>query len=232
MQWIQDPSRSNVDNLNNVRHKASRHFRNKKKAYLKAKIEELENNSKVNNVRDLHRGINDFKKGYQPRTSIVRDEKGELVADPHSIIARWRNYFSQLLNVHEDNDIRQAEIHTVEPLVPEPSAFEGELAIGKLKNHKSPGINQIPAELIKAGGRTICCVIHKFIISIWNKEELPEEWKESIIVSVYKKGDKTDCNNYRGISLLPTMYKMLSNILLSRLIPYAEEVIGDHQCGF
>ena len=71
----------------------------KKKAYLKAKIEELETNSKVNNVRDLYRSINDFKKGYQPRTIMVKDEKGELVADPHSIMARWRNYFSQLLNV-------------------------------------------------------------------------------------------------------------------------------------
>ena len=62
MQWIQDPSQSNVDNLNNVRRNASRHFRNKKKAYLKAKIEELETDSKVNNVRDLYRGINDFKR--------------------------------------------------------------------------------------------------------------------------------------------------------------------------
>ena len=118
--------------------------------------------------------------------------------------------------------VRQAEIHTVEPLVPEPSAFEFELVIGKLKNHKSPGTDQIPAELIKAGGRTICCAIHKLTISIWNKEELPEEWKESIIVPIYKKEDKTDCNDHRGISLLPATYKILSNILLSRLIPYAE----------
>jgi hypothetical protein len=58
------------------------------------------------------------------------------------------------------------------------------MAIEKLKRHKSPGINQIPAELIKAGGRTICCEIHKLINSIWNKEELPEEWKELIIVPV------------------------------------------------
>jgi len=86
-------------------------------------------------------GINDFKKGYQPRTIIVKDAKGELFADPHSIMARWRNYFSQLLNVHEDNDVRQAEIHTVETLVTEPSVFEVELAIGKLKNHKSPNID-------------------------------------------------------------------------------------------
>jgi len=60
---------------------------------------------------------------------------------------------------------------------------------------------------------------------------MPAEWKESIIVPIYKKGYKTDWNNYRGISLLPTTYKF-SSILLSRLIPYAEEVIGVHQCGF
>ena len=87
-------------------------------------------------------------------------------------------------------------------------------------------------ELIKEGGRTIRYQIHKLIVSIWSKEELPEEWKESIIVPIRKKGDKTACNNYRGISLLPTTYKILSNILLSRLAPYAEEIIGDHQCGF
>jgi hypothetical protein len=61
---------------------------------------------------------------------------------------------------------------------------------------------------------------------------LPQQWKESIIVQIYKKGDKTDCNNYRGISLLSTAYKILSNILLVRLTPYINEVIGDHQCGF
>ena len=67
MQWLHDPSQSTVDNPNNVRRDASRHFRNKKKAYPKAKIEELETNSKIKNIRDLHRDINDFKKGYQPR---------------------------------------------------------------------------------------------------------------------------------------------------------------------
>jgi len=150
-----------------------------------------------------------------PRCNIVKDEKGDLVADFHSIVARWRNYFSQLFNVHGVKDIGQAEIHTAEPLLPEPSASDVELAIDKLKSHKSPGIDQISAELIKAGCRTICLEIHKLITSIWKKEELPEEWKESIIVPIHKKGDKADCNNYRGISLLPTTYKILSNILLS-----------------
>ena len=202
------------------------------KEYLKAKTEELETNSKIENIRDLYRGIRDFKNGYQPRTNIVKDEKGDLIADSHIILARWRNHFSQLLNVHGVNDVRQTEIHPAEPLVPEPRAFEFELTNKKLKSKKSPGIDQLPAELIKVGSRTIRSEIHKFIISIWNKAELAEEWKESIVLPIYKKGDKTDCSNYTGLSLLPATYKILPNVLLSRLTPYAGEIIGDHPCGF
>jgi hypothetical protein len=97
---------------------------------------------------------------------------------------------------------------------------------------QAPGSDQIPAELIQARGKTLHSEIHKLIMLIWNKEELPHQWKESIVLPIHKKGDKTDCSNYGGISLLSTSYKILSNILLSRLIPYAEEIIGDHQCGF
>jgi len=87
--------------------------------------------------------------------------------------------------------------------------------------------------LVKARGRNIYCETHKLTNSILNKEELPEEWKESIIVPVYKKGDKTDCSsNYRDISILSTTYKILSTILLSRLTPCAQEIIEAHQHGF
>ena len=123
--------------------------------YLKVKIDELEINSRIKYIIDLYRGIIDFKNGYQPRTNIVRDEKGDLVTDSHSILARWKGYFSQLFNVHGVSDVRQREIRTVQPVVPEPSVFEVKVAIEKLKGHKSPGIDQIPAELIKAGCRTI-----------------------------------------------------------------------------
>jgi hypothetical protein len=110
--------------------------------------------------------------------------------------------------------------------------LEVEIAIAKMKMYKSPGNDQIPAELIQAGGEILLSAIHKLIKSVWNKEELPDQWKESIIVPIHKKGAKTDCNNYRGISLLSTSYKILANILLSRLGPYIDEIIGDHQCGF
>jgi hypothetical protein len=67
---------------------------------------------------------------------------------------------------------------------------------------------------------------------VWKKEELPEEWKELITVRILKKGDITDCINYGVISLLSTLYKILSNMLLSSLTPYIEEILGDHQFGF
>jgi hypothetical protein len=87
--------------------------------------------------------------------------------------------------------------------------------------------------MIQVGSNTLCSEIHKLINSTWNREELPQQWKDlRIIVPIYKKGDKTDSSNYTGISLLPTTYKILSNILLSRLTPYVNKVIQDHHSGF
>ena len=117
MQWFQDPNQNNIDNLNNIRREASRHCRNQKEELPRAKTDDLEINSKIKNNGNLYRGINDFKKGYQPRTNRVKHEKGDLVKDTHSVLARWRNNFSQLLNVYGVNDVRQAEIHTAGPLV-------------------------------------------------------------------------------------------------------------------
>jgi hypothetical protein len=85
----------------------------------------------------------------------------------------------------------------------QPSASEADVAVGKIKRYKSPGVDQIPAQLIQAGGETLRSEIHKLIKLIWNKEKLPHQWEETI-VSIHKKGDKTDCNNYRGISMLST----------------------------
>ncbi|PNF29495.1 hypothetical protein B7P43_G04553 [Cryptotermes secundus] len=219
LQWLQDPTEIHRDNLNNIKRETSRHFRYKKREYVKDKIDALAMNSKNKNIRDLYRGTNDFKRGYQPSSNLVKDENGDLLADSHNILNRWRNYFSQLLNVHRVSAVRQTEMHTAEPLVPEPTHFEVESAIAKLKRYKSPGSDQIPAELIQAGGEILRSKIHNLITSIWHKEKLPDQWKESLIVPVYKKGDKTNSSNYRVVSLLSTSYKILSNILLSRLSP-------------
>jgi hypothetical protein len=95
LQWLQDPREINGDNRNNIRCEVSRHFSNKKRACLKDKIDELARNSMNKNIRDLFRGINEFERGYQPRSSLVKDKNGDLLADSHNTLDRWKNYFSQ-----------------------------------------------------------------------------------------------------------------------------------------
>jgi len=90
-------------------------------------------------------------------------------------LVRWRKHFTQLLNINAINDVRQTEIHTAETNLPQQSALEVDLAIEKLKGHKSPGNDQIPPEFIKARGIKIRYYVHKLTVSIWNKEEFPEK---------------------------------------------------------
>jgi len=123
-----------------------------------------------------------------------------------------------LLNIHGVNDVSQTEMHSAEPLVYEASFLRVKIAIVNLKRYKLPGIDEIAAELIQAGGNMLCSEMCSVINSIWNNEELPQQWKGSV-VCLYNRGDKTDCSNYRGISLLPTPCKILSNILFSSLSP-------------
>jgi hypothetical protein len=152
-----------------VRCEARGNCRNKNREYLKDKICELVTSSK--NIKDMYRGISEFKRGYQPRSNLVKDKNGDLLADSHNTANRWKRYFSQLLNDHNVNDFRQTEIHTAEPLVPGPSHLEIEITIAKLTKYKSPGSDQTQAELFQAGGETSVSVIHTLTNSIWNKEE-------------------------------------------------------------
>jgi hypothetical protein len=86
LQWLQYQNEIIGDNLNNVMSEASRYFRNKKKEYLKGKINELATNSKNKNIRELYRGINEFKRGYQTLSNFVKYENGDLLADSHNIV--------------------------------------------------------------------------------------------------------------------------------------------------
>jgi hypothetical protein len=105
MQRLQDPSEINRNNLNNVRREVRRHFRSKRKEYLKDKFDELATNHKNNNTQDLYRRINEFKKGYQPRSKLVKEEKSDLLAVPQHFRYVKELHF-QLLNVNVVSNVR------------------------------------------------------------------------------------------------------------------------------
>jgi hypothetical protein len=125
------------------------------------------------------------------------------------------------LNVHGDNDVRLTEIHTAEPLVHEPSTFEVEMPIEKLKTYRSPGSDQIPAGGIKFALRSI-----NLLTLFGIKRNCLSSGRSQSLYLFIKQ-----TSHYRGVSLSSAMYKSLSNGLLSSFTSYAEEIIRDHQCG-
>ena len=131
---MQDPTQLNRYNYHTERRETSRTLRNKKRDYLKGKLSEIDTNSKNKNIRDLYKGMKDFKKGYQARVTLIKNENEELLADSNSILNRWKDNFSQLLNVHKDNDMGEIEIQTAKPLIPDPILLEVEIVVEKFKS--------------------------------------------------------------------------------------------------
>jgi hypothetical protein len=134
LQWLQDPSELNNDNLSDIRWEDSRHFRNKKTEHLKDKFNKLESNSENKNIRELYRGINEFKKGYQPRPNLVKNDRSNLHVNPHKILNRWKKYFCQLLNVDGVDGVIPTKMHIAEPSVQKTSASEVKLLWGSRKD--------------------------------------------------------------------------------------------------
>ena len=101
-----------------------------------------------------------------------------------------------------------------------------------MKSGKASGPDGIPAEVIKAGGSQLTEQLFLLIQRFWTEEQIPADLRDALIVTLFKKGDKSLCSNYRGISLLSAVGKLFAKILLNRLTPLAEEVLPESQCGF
>lgn len=113
-----------------------------------------------------------------------------------------------------------------------PTHEEVKKAISKLKNNKAPGSDGISVELVNYGGEHLVDCMHEVVRSVWTHERMPKEWEISLICPLHKKRDTLRCENYRGVALLNTGYKILSNIISNRIQPYLENIIGKYQCGF
>jgi len=126
--------------------------------------------------------------------------------------------FAKLLNQPIIN-ITINELTTIEQLLEAPSKNELETGSNMLKNGKAPGVDEIVSECLKKGEPCLLNQLHQLINIIWEQEEIPESWRVSVLCPVFKKREIMECENYRGISLLNTTYKVLSNILLIRINP-------------
>ena len=115
--------------------------------------------------------------------------------------------------------------------IEEPTLDEIQEIIRNLKRMKTAGTDKINAELLQAAGPQMTQRIQELILSVWRSERMPNEWNKSIICPIYKKGEKSECSNYRGNSLLNTAYKILATVMKNRLTTYAD-LLSQEQNGF
>lgn len=233
--WLNKKQESDREEYKKCSRETVRTLRRKKREWVNKILEKAEQDRTANNSRDFYRSVRFFRKGYSPMPYGIKNKSGKLVIQSKEGIQVWQEYFKDLLNVEEleEEEEETEEVYqNVEPMVPNPTIQEVENAIKELKNNKAPGEDSVPSELIKAGGARLAKEIHKLILNIWEKEVIPNEWKEAIVIPIHKKGDKKECTNYRGISLLNCTYKVLSKILQKRLEEYTSNIIGEHQAGF
>ena len=190
---------------------------------------------------DTHNFYNSLKIAYGPSDKSlapVRAKNGDLIKDKSSILNRWAEHFSELLNHLSPTDPSFIDalphLDVKEQLANPPTLREVTQAIASLKCRKAAGLDGVQAELLKYGGEVLTRKVHDFILECWEASYVPSQWKDSKIITIYKKkGEKAVCGNSRGISLLSVGGKVLARLMLVRLLQeIAERVLPESQCGF
>ena len=186
-----------------------------------------------NNTKKAYQIVNELTKKKDKIIVNVHDKDGKCITDKTEVLKRWIEYCSELYTHNAEGDISVLTVN-------EPSdqdnfpilECEVEAAIQALKMGKSAGIDNIPAELIKAGGHIVIQILLDICNKIWETGIWPSDWTKSMIISLHKKGSKQKCENYRTISLISHSSKIMLKIILNRLKHYTEEFISEEQAGF
>ena len=187
----------------------------------------------------LYTMARNYRKGNQEMSYVVKDECGEnLLTKQEDISERWRDYFEKLLNAEErptfenTEQTRLQQLEEQEIIEEDISMEEVRSAVRRMKNGKAPGEDELPVEIIKALSEIGTNWLKEIINEAWKTERIPQDWGRAVVCPNYKKGDKTQCNNYRGISLLSHAGKIYERILEARLRTQIENKLGEWQCGF
>ena len=202
--------------------------------------EELEEAAKQGQQREVWQKVRSLSSRRTNRSAAVRDKHGSLISDPEVKSHRWAEYFEDLLKPETaETDFslldQEEQVLSFEYLSEEdesPSLFEIEEAVKKLKNYKSAGIDEIFNEQLKYGAPGLLPWLKDLFQTVWNREEIPSDWRKGIITIIPKKGDVTYCNNNRGITLRSTVSKLFQIVLLKRLSSGLENLLRESQCGF
>jgi hypothetical protein len=199
----------------------------------------MEQAANVGDTRKLYKIIGQQSKPSSGISETIRDTSGSVITDCALRRNRWREHFDDLLN-HDDppvsNRLLEPPVTTPSTIyvanLDPPSVLEISTIIHRLRNNKAPGEDAIPPEIFKVCSPTISLWLKDIFNSIWLTEEIPQDWRESVLLPFFKKGDKSLCSNYRGISLIDVAGKIFAVLLLNRFQNIRDERTRENQAGF
>ena len=192
-----------------------RRARKDKEMSIQEKCRQIEESNRMGRTRDLFKEIRHITGSLNARCGAIKSSPGKVVTEDKEVKERWQQYTEGLYR--RDPNVNDTFIETV--YEDEPEVLESEIkdALRHISNRKAAGIDDIPIELLKAGGEEAVKVLTNMCNCVWKKKEWPSDWKKSVYVPIYKKGDKKECGNYRTIALISHASKVLLRVLQKRL---------------
>ncbi|CAF1527450.1 unnamed protein product [Adineta ricciae] len=216
--------------------KVKKSARQDKENWIQNQCEEVDKGLQIGNTRQAFSLIKVLKNKFVPRLNVIRNAEGEMLQSKDEITKRWTQYCSNLYKDHGGGNEVIKELEEITPPNDEDPQdilyAEVQKAIYSLKCNKSPGSDGITAEMLQAGGEQLARQIHKLCNKAWHEGTIPEEWSKSILVPIPKKGDLSQCCNYRTISLINHTGKVFLTVLLNRLKTQLDPYLSEEQAGF
>ena len=235
--YNKNPSQSKLDRLKSAKSKLQREIRRCANSYWEDLCKEIQSAADTGNIRRMYEKIRVALGPQVNKVAPLKSTTGEEITDKNKQMDRWIEHYSSLYSKERDvcptleNEIPQLPVMC--ELDDEPSIEELREAIEDLSIGKSTGSDNIPAEILKYNRDTITPHLHQLLLACWKHKEIPQNMRDANIITLYKnKGDKGDCNNYRGISLLSITGKAFARIILKRLHVLAARVLPESQSGF
>ena len=237
IKYKDNPSQSNLQTLRSTRNKAQQVARRCANDYWAKLSDNIQTASDTGNIRKMYEGIKQATGVSIRTTAPLKSKSGETITDRAKQMSRWVEHYLELYS--RQNIVTQGALDSIQDLPvlddldSEPTKEELSKAIKDLANGKAAGVDCIPPEIIKCGEPTLLEPLHKLLCLCWREGHVPQDMRNAKIVTLYKnKGDRSDCNNYRGISLLSTVGKVFARVVLSRLQILANRIYPESQCGF
>ena len=216
-----------------ISQKIKKSLKKAKETWIEEQCQGIDDSLKRNNSKKAYQLVKKLTSKKQERPTTIQDKQGKIQTEEQEILGRWTEYCADLYQHKANGDaevlnVPPATDTDLHPILRE----EVEAAVKSLKKGKSPGVDNIPSELVQAGGEDMITVLLKICNKIWQTGDWPTPWTQSLVITLPKKGNLQQCQNYRTISLICHPSKVMLKILLNRLKPQAELIIAEEQAGF